>query len=569
VGDFVIPTNLSDLTEEAIRRHRTQAAEAFNTALSLAREANESGTLSGEQLDQLEALRAFVSEADAALTSLSPAEPAEPTDPAGPSGQDSERLGALAPVELAPEPVRPAPTVADVASGSLVTAAATAAVNSITSRSAITASAGLTGYTAGQPLDSLDALADALAPRLSSYLGLGQGVVSKDPVATITLPPSEFSVHGDRRDIEIVNRLVDESRLPGGSLVEARYQAFQALGSPDALAVTASGWCAPSETDYSANFYGAAAGLYDTPTVPASRGGLWIMPEIPFASVYGMAPAPGANFFNLTEDQVIAGNTKTFVEVDCPTPAEYRLGVTGFGLVAGLMQLRAYPEYVREFTRASLIALQQYRSAINVAAVVALSTAVDLTAVLPWSADGTVLSNCLSAAEMAAVDQRYRGRLATNATIEQVWPVWLFAQMRADYIRRNGIGTDPVIADAWVMSWFRDRYIAPQWVYGWQDRFGSDGGAGYPGSTPPITAFPLTVKFLSYPAGTWVAGTADVIQLSTIYDSVRLASNERIEFFTEQGNRMIPRRSDSRVYTVPVCPNGATANQRAITCTSG
>ncbi len=564
MGDFVIPTNIPDLTTEALQRLRTEAAAEFNTALGLAQEADSAGTLTAESLDRLEALRGFVTEADAILSSLSleTATDGEIEQTGSESGQSnpSGRLGSLAPVV---DDVMP--NVADIAP--LVSREAAAAVESIVSRSAITASAGLPGITAGQTISDLEALSALLAPRLNNYMGLGTGAISRDPYATITLPPSEFAAYGDRRDLEAVSRLVDERRLPGGSLAQTRYEAFQHSG--DMEAVVASGWCAPSEIDYSVQFFGAATGLLDLPTITATRGGVWVMPEIDFGTVYGMAPAPGSAFFSLTEDQVIAGNTKTFVEVNCPTPVEYRLGVTGFGLVAGLLQLRAYPEYVREFTRASLIALQQFRSAANVAAIVALSTAVDLSAVLPWSADGTVLSNCLSAAEMAAVDQRTRARLPIDATIEQVWPIWLPAQMRADFIRRNGTGGDPHLADSWIMGWFRDRRIAPQFVYGWQDRFGSDGGAGFPGSTPPITNFPKSIKFLSYPTGTWVNAIADVIQLSTVYDSVRLASNTRIEFFTEQGNRIVRRRADSRVYTVPICPTGETSALNEITCPTG
>lgn len=560
MDEFVIPTNPGELKPEVLREYRIRAATEFNTALSLAQEADASGQLTTEHLDRLQALRTFVSEADATLAALS-LEVDDGGEPGRPEA--SEQLSSLSPVTVDQGP----PTVADVAKDVLVSQEAAKVIDAVIARSAITASAGLPGVPAGQEIEDLDALSALLTPRLSNYMGLGMGAISRDPYATITLPPSEYTAHGDRRDLETLSQLVDESRLSGGSLVQARYDAFKRAG--DLEAVTASGWCAPSEVDYSVQFFGAAAGLYDLPTMPSSRGGVWVMPEIDFGTVYGMAPAPGSAFFSLTEAQVIAGNTKTFVEVDCPTPVEYRLGVTGFGLVAGLLQLRAYPEYVREFTRASLIALQQFRSASNISAVAALSTAVDLTAVLPWSADGTVLSNCLSVAEMAAVDQRIRGRLATDATIEQVWPIWIPAQMRADFIRRNGTGGDPHLADSWVMDWFRERRIAPQFVYGWQDRFGSDGGAGFPGSTPPITALPTSVKFLSYPAGTWVNAVADVIQLSTVYDSVRLASNTRIEFFSEQGNRVVRRRADSRVYTVPICPNGETSGSNTITCSTG
>lgn len=545
---FVIPSNLGDLTPDAIRRHRAAATTEHNEALALA--VSDPTAVTNEQLDRMEALRAFVGDADAALGTTDGAA----SVPAADAGA-SDRLDALSPITDATAADAP-PTVADVAGRPLVSAEAAAVVDATLARASITASAGLTGWAAGQVIPDLESLATAMATRIEGYYGMVGGT-SRDPVATVRLPETAFAVRGDRRDFEVVDELVNERRLTGGSLVAARSAQFEAAGTLESL--TASGWCAPSEIDYSVQFYGAAAGLVDLPTVTATRGGLYVMPEIDFSAVYGTG---GANFFNLTEAQVIANTVKTFVEVDCPTPVESRLGVTGFGLVAGLLQLRAYPEYVREFTRASLIALQQYRSALNLAAMVTGSTAVSL-AVAPWSNDASVLSNLLPAAEMAAIDQRYRARLSTTATIEQVFPAWVLGVLRADFMRRNGIN-DPHLTDAWIMNWFRSRYIAPQFVYGWQDAY-SAGGAT-PGAATPITTYPANALFLSYPAGTWVNAVADVIQLSTVYDSVRLSTNQRVEFFTEQGNKIVKRRADSRVYTVPICPSGSTGVQRAVAC---
>jgi hypothetical protein len=553
---FQIPSNLEDLTPDAVARMRAQAAAEFNENLGLAQAA---GEVTDEQLDRMEALRTFVSAADGILL------PADGPQPEGADGDNvANRLDQLSPLdpEAGSQPITP--TVADVAAQPLVSAQAQAIVDSTLARASITASAGLPGYSSGQVIDGIEALAVAATARIDGYVGVTGGV-AKDAIATVTLPKmTDFSVHGDRRDVGAIEAAVDESRLSGGSLVAARTAAFAKTGSLES--VTASGWCAPSEIDYSVQFYGSATGLYDLPTVTASRGGLWVMPELAYSNIYGTVPAPGANYFSFTEAQVIAGSVKHFVEIDCPTPHEYRLGVTGFGAVAGLLELRAYPEYVREYIRASLIGLQHFRAALNIAAVVAGSTAVALAGVTPWIQDGSVVSQVLSAAEMAAVDQRYAARLSPNATIEQVFPLWLLAQFRADWIRRNA-APDPNMADAWIMNWFSQRNIAPQFVYDWQDAYGSQGGATFPGSAAPtVTQLPTTLYFLSYPAGTWVNAVADVITLSSVYDSVRLASNTKIELFTEQGNIVIPRRADSRVYSICICPNGSTGHQRQVAC---
>lgn len=573
---FKIPANLGDLTAAAITRMRGEAAEEYNTAFASARESG-AASVTQEQLDDLHALRAFVADADTRLTEL-----AGETATDGSGDVPAGGLAELSPIrqltETQPDPADMAGgetredttvSVGDVAAAGLLAGDAGKVVDQALAQMSLTASAGLPGYSAGQEVD-FEALAQAVATQVQSYIGLGGSSVASAQLAAFKLPGTGHVVHGDQRDRDVLAAAVDESQLPGGSLVAARLAAFQGTGQLES--VTASGWCAPSETDYNVQFNGAATALFDTPRVTATRGGVWVMPEIGYADVIGMAPAPGSHFFRFTEAEIIAGAVKPFFTLDCPTPTEYRLGVVGMGIVTNLLQVRAYPEYVREFIRAALIGLQSIRAAANIAAVRAGSTAYDLTAAAPWVNDGSVVSQVLPAAEMAAVDQRTRGSLPPTATIEQVFPLWILAQMRADWLRRNA-APDPKLADAWIMDWFTQRHIAPQFVYGWQDRYDvTDGGLLWPGGDPAVpgermTQFPTNLHFLSYPAGSWVEATADVITLRSVYDSIRLASNERVELFTEQGTRMINRRNDSRVYELNICPTGDTGAQRAVTCT--
>lgn len=582
---FKVPGNLTDLTAAALTRLRGEAADEYNELFTAAQAAG-SDNVTQAQLDDLYALRSFVADADAHLTTLAAdaatdgsgdggqlaelapikqyEQPTTTTDPAAGDGVDG-------PVKVADaEPITV--SVGDVAAAGLLAGDAGKVVDAAVARMSLVASAGLPDFVPGAEVPDLGALGQAVAKQMLGYLGLSGGQSATTALAAFKLPPNEFVVHGDQRDRDVLTAACDEKRLPGGSLVAARTGAFKDSGGR-LESVTASGWCAPSEIDYSVQFYGAASGLFDTPTVTATRGGLWVMPEIGYANVIGMAPAPGSNFFRFTEAQLIAGAVKSFFTLDCPTPHEYRLGVVGMGIVTNLLEVRAYPEYVREFIRAALIGLQTIRAAANVAAVRAGSVAYNLTAAPPWVSDGSVVSQVLPAAEMAAMDQRYRDALPPTATIEQVFPMWLLAQMRADWLRRNA-APDPKLADSWIMDWFSQRYIAPQFIYGWQDRYdATDGGLLWPGGDPTVagermTMLPTNLHFLSYPAGTWVEATADVITLRSVYDSVRLASNERVELFTEQGTRMIPRRSDSRVYELTICPTGDTGMQRQIVCTT-
>jgi hypothetical protein len=61
-----------------------------------------------------------------------------------------------------------------------------------------------------------------------------------------------------------------------------------------------------------------------------------------------------------------------------------------------------------------------------------------------------------------------------------------------------------------------------------------------------------------YPAGTFVKGTADVINLSTVYDAASLATNVYTGLFTEQGLLVAKQKFHADLVTLPICNAGRT-----------
>ena len=329
------------------------------------------------------------------------------------------------------------------------------------------------------------------------------------------------------------------------------------------------GWCAPSETIYSICNPVTAEGLLDLPEVVARRGGIRHNRGIDWVTFFGGTyPALDTNVTGLqilTEAQVIAGTpTKTCLAIDCPTFVDERLNVSALCLTAGLLQRRGYPEYVTEFTQGAIAAFAHFVNREVIDVVEDGSTAVALNGSEPWDSDGTVLSNVMSAVEFAAVDMRYRLRLSRTAPIEFVFPEWLRSQMRADYIRRNAAASDD-LTDAMIAAMFAVRGARVQYVMDWQDAFsGVAGGLG--ATTAPTTLVNTTVRFLAFPPGTWILARQDVIRLDSVYDAANLANNLVTHLFMEDGwlpMRMCPL---SRVYTLPICPSGATGAQRSVDC---
>lgn len=441
--------------------------------------------------------------------------------------------------------------------------------------SSLVAAAGVPNYEAGAPLTDMLDVAKAFEARSASHgilsKGKGQGPIMYPVAQLVRDYPAEFSVMGDETDYAKLLQVGNESRLPGGSLIRSveqrRAQIEQEHPERDAM-VAAAGWCAPSETDYDICLQITTDGLADFPEVQARRGGIRHNTGIEFDSIFGGGNcASPSGFFDLTEAEVAAGTIKTCLEIPCPAFVDDRLGVTGLCLTGNILSIRGYPEFTAAFTRGALAASAHQINREQIADVVAGSTAVTLAGA-PWATDGSVVSQVLSAVEMAIVDIKYRLRLQRNATLEVLLPFWLGAQMRADWIRRNATGSGSealTLADSAINSAFSARGARPQYVYDWQDAFATCAATGL-GSDTPAQNLPTSLTFVVYPAGTWVRAVSDVITLNSVYDSTKLATNQVTHLFTETGWRMIRMCPVSRAYTIAICPSGSTGVQRAVTC---
>jgi hypothetical protein len=401
----------------------------------------------------------------------------------------------------------------------------------------------------GSEMTSWRQFADAFVGRTRTYPGSPKG--TRHPVATIqrNFDPSFILTEemSDEAVRQALQHAADETRLEGGSLVAAN------------------GWCSPSETLYSTCLQISTDGLLSLPEVVARRGGIRHNQGIEFDSIFGT----GTGFNILTEAQVIADTPKTCVEIPCPPFVDDRLDVSVLCLTGSILQNRAYPEFVETFVRGALATFAHFVNRSIIAQIVAGSTAVTPSTVSPWSSDLSLISNLLGVVEMAIEDIRYRLRLPLNSTVEIVLPHWILPMMRQDFSRRTGF--DGVgLTDQAISAWFTMRGARVQYVYDWQDAF--SGVATGPGADTPITTLPAlvtpkSVQFLAYPAGTWVLARLDVIRLESIYDSVNLPQNLVTQLFMEDGFKPMRMCPLSRVYTVEICPSGATTALQSVVCT--
>lgn len=568
----MFPEDLSTFTVAGITELRNAAKKALD---SLRASVEDPENVPDETLTELKALKDYVTKCDAEVKTrqdraaeFAATEVAEPvvtetpatetaavetpatetetvtasTDatPAYQSGREGETRRSVQVADVAQVPAtEPIPTTSD-------------------DHFAIKAAADVPGFVTGQELD-WDNLGRAFEARARAYAptngGRGRGPRLQHGFALIERQmPEHQQILSSDTDFSLQQKLD-----------KVRDEAMAKSKENNSL-VAAAGWCAPSETIYSTVNPVTTDGLLDLPEVVARRGGIRHNQGINWASFFGNGttfPAldvnvPGMTL--LTEAQVIADTAKTCLEIDCPPFIDERLNVAALCLTGSLLQNRGYPEYVAEFTRGAMAAFAHLVNREVIDIIEDGSTAALLTTTDPWQVEGTVVAGLMSAVEMAVMDMRYRLRLARTTPIEFIFPEWIKAQLRADYVRRNAAASDD-LADAEIAAMFARRGANVRYVYDWQDAFTGANGLG--GLTQHVVQLPNQVKFIAYPAGTWILARQDVIRLDTVYDSVNLQLNQVTQLFMEDGYLPMRMGPLSRVYTLPIAPSGVTGAQRA------
>lgn len=332
----------------------------------------------------------------------------------------------------------------------------------------------------------------------------------------------------------VISHAVDQHRLPGGALTAG------------------TGWCSVSELVNDVFDAGVAPGegLLSTPEVVMPSGGIRFEQDLSFPAIL----ADDSGWTTFTEAQAEADDfqasgspptDKPTVEITCGTPQEVRLKAAALQITGDVLMRRTRPQRIARFVELSLAAHLRRLSDLKIAAIEAGSTAV--------SAPGTQVgatASLLSFIELQVQFSRERYNRSSTATMEALLPFWVKGVIRHDLSRRLGVDMIDV-PDSRIEAWFRSRGIVPQYVYGWQP-------VGDIATPTMPTEWPSTVKVVVYPAGTWVSGTLDVINIDTMFDSTLLRQNRYTALFVEEGWTVFNRGAESVVATVDFDADGAT-----------
>lgn len=400
-----------------------------------------------------------------------------------------------------------------------------------------------TGFASGTPLD-IDQMGVALQNRVRGFSAPSRAQrgadipMQKIPVAAISFEtPDELVIDNKTTDhMAVLAAAAMESRLPGESLVAA------------------GGWCAPSETIYDLCEGETLEGLYSLPEVTIKRGGINFTKGPQFSDFYG-TPWVGGAGFKQTEAEAIAGTTKDCYTISCPPFQEVRMDAVGLCIKVPILTEAGYPELIRRITSGSLTAHQHRLSVEKINRVVALSGAAKDYAV-NGEGLGSSINDSLAGLTVIANKRREQFRFGLNSAMEIVLPFWTKDMFKDDLGRRAG--RDTPASDAEIMAFFAARNLAVQFVYGWQPLATVLVGVGQ-------MNYPATFQALMYPAGTFVAGVADVINLSAVYDAASLQVNTYTGTFMEQGLLVAEMCYDSDLVTLPTC-NAGRAGALDFTC---
>lgn len=391
----------------------------------------------------------------------------------------------------------------------------------------ITAAANVDGFSTGETLTDTIDVAKAVIAKAKGFsppTGDGKTVnIQKFGTAKFGIDfPEDLIVDRHADAAEVMNRAADETRLPGGSLVAA------------------GGWCAPSETVYDLTQDATTEGMVSLPEIGVRRGGIRFAQSPTFADFYAN---PG---FIQTEAQAIAGTAKPCIEVDCPDFTEVRLDAEGICIKVPILTNAGYPEYVRNFVDGSLIGHQHWINANVIGRMVTVAGAARVITGL-----GATTTDTLEGLVLLADQTRQKYRLSMNRTLEVVVPFWVRGAIRADLMRRNGESEEAT--DQQIAAKFRAAKLNVQFVYDWQPL------------DETAEVYPATFNALMYPAGTFVKGTADIINLSTIYDAASLQQNVYTGLFTEQGLLVAHQKFHADLVTLPIC-NAGRSGAADLTC---
>lgn len=320
--------------------------------------------------------------------------------------------------------------------------------------------------------------------------------------------------------------------------------------TPDAL--SAAGWCSPSEVIYNWIADYVVDGLLTLPSMAAPRGGVMLTEGPQLLQTTYAGDAVDDFGFGGTEADAIAGNfNKTCETIVCPDFVDHRLDFDGYCWKIPILTESAFPELVADALRVSDVAYAHKINRRKINDIIALSgTPKSVTGYGPSFGD------TLEALTQIAIKERRWWNLGENAVMEVKLPQFVRDVFKFDMNRRSGLALSDIATDQRIAAHFANHNLSVEYLSDMQD-------LARPGE--PTPEWPETFRTIIYPSGTFLSLEKPVINLSAVYDAASLSQNEYTGVFFEQGLKTIKRGYRSTVLDIPVCTSGETG-ANTLTC---
>lgn len=407
----------------------------------------------------------------------------------------------------------------------------------------ITASGENTGFTLGQKMDGHGDVAKAFIKKAEKFPKFSAKASEKRRQATGGAPdvksfdlaefglnvPASLTASGGRNGEydAVKTALADHQKA-----LVASVKSSAAGGTNLRDALTAAGWCAPSEPVYSYIADYVVDGLLTLPQVSAPRGGL-LMTTGPARSSQGAALDDFG--FIQTEAQAEAGQVKTLESIECPDFFDHRLDAVGYGYTIPFLTQKAYPELIADTLKFAGVLWAHKMNRRRIGQILGLADAVTFEGYGPSTTD------TLEVFTLIALHERRKWNLGRNAVMEVKVPEIALEIFRADMSRRSGLALDDVATEQKINAHFAARGLAVEYLADWAEiSYGS------------AVVLPGTFPAVMYPAGTFVEAVEEVVNLSAIYDAASITVNEYTGVFYEQGQMIVKAGYGATKLTIPV-----------------
>ena len=389
---------------------------------------------------------------------------------------------------------------------------------------AFSAGADIPGYTAGSSLDSMDAVAEAMAKRLHGLRRVNGGDGEQHIVASLTTSyPEERTLSTDANE---------------------NWDKIHAVTSPEAI-VAAGGHVAPFEARYDIFGFGTTARpVRDSlPRFQADRGGIrFVTPPV----LADHADAVG--IWTAANDAAAEPNPAAKNSLTVSAAAENTVATDAVTLQMqfGNLATRAYPELIARHNELGLIQHAREAEAQVLTRLAALSTAVTSTSLIGMGRDVLVQVG------RAAAGYRSRHRLEADAPLRVIMPSWVKDAMAADLaLAMPGDNTLNAYGEI-------EGYLAARGI---NVTFTLDGDVFAAQSSGAMTEFGDTFVWYIFAEGTFLFLDGGTLDLGIIRDSSLVGTND-YKMFIETFEGVAKVGIESLKVTSTVQVNGAAAALR-------